>query len=540
MLHSEFLWGGEWGEGVGRAVNGRLQIGLRSMVIAMKKTRDQGLGLAVHRASAARLAGLVSVLLTAGAASGQTIIEVPLPPPEDAAFSTPALIQVSGDGNAFAVSYRNVNGNDRSYRWIPTLGLFRLDDRPDGANTHSSVLRLNHDGSTIGGRSGLAFGARRGAIWQNNGTDVTTPEQSSLQEVLAWDRTVTVFAGQNSAPFFPTSQPVIWPGPSVFRWLGLLPGHNGFGLATDLGVQGDIAVGMSSPSSLANCRAFRWSLEGGMEDLGAVGSDLHSIAWACTDNGTVVIGNSWATSNDHPRNVRGFRWVDGEGMAELPPVPGTSFGYTAWRMNADGSVAVGRNVLPDQSWIAAIWTEQNGTIPAADYFASFGLDLTGWVLERVTSVDALGQVFVGLGRLNDEPRFWAVDLSPAFPPVISLQPVPQTFVDTGSTVVLSVGVSLGTPPIEYQWRRNGQPITDDSRITGAMTDTLEITTVGPGDTDEYDVVVTNDFGQVTSTTSLIAVRQTCPADFDADGVVTVGDYFAFLTAFFGSLASGCP
>ena len=98
--------------------------------------------------------------------------------------------------------------------------------------------------------------------------------------------------------------------------------------------------------------------------------------------------------------------------------------------------------------------------------------------------------------------------------------------------MLSVEVSLGTPPLTYQWRKNGVPLVDDGRIVGSQTDTLTIMNANGNDTDSYDVVITNDFGMATSDPALVAVRPSdCAGDTDGSGVVDFGDLVSTLFLF---------
>jgi hypothetical protein len=121
------------------------------------------------------------------------------------------------------------------------------------------------------------------------------------------------------------------------------------------------------------------------------------------------------------------------------------------------------------------------------------------------------------------------------PPVVTTQP--QTaLVDAGVDVTLSVGAVLGTPPLSYQWRKDGVPLVDGGRVLGSQTDTLTISNANPGDTDVYDVVVSNAEGQVVSDPAVIAVRDACPTDTNADGTTDLQDLLAILAEF----GSTCP
>jgi sugar lactone lactonase YvrE len=80
------------------------------------------------------------------------------------------------------------------------------------------------------------------------------------------------------------------------------------------------------------------------------------------------------------------------------------------------------------------------------------------------------------------------------PPAITTQPVSQT-VTAGATVTFTV-VAGGTPPLNYQWYKNG------AAIAGATAASYTIATVQAADTARYTVVVSN---AVTSATSSAAV-----------------------------------
>ncbi len=81
------------------------------------------------------------------------------------------------------------------------------------------------------------------------------------------------------------------------------------------------------------------------------------------------------------------------------------------------------------------------------------------------------------------------DYPPCEGVTIGTQPSPQT-VNVGQTAVFTVGAS-GTAPLTYQWRKGGDPLIDDGRVTGSATATLTITNVGTLDAGLYDVVVNN-------------------------------------------------
>jgi hypothetical protein len=92
----------------------------------------------------------------------------------------------------------------------------------------------------------------------------------------------------------------------------------------------------------------------------------------------------------------------------------------------------------------------------------------------------------------------AATLSVVIPPAITLQPSDLT-VTQGSLATFSVTAS-GTAPFTYQWRKDGVNL---STGTGSS---LSITAAQPSDVGNYDVVLTNPAGSVTSGTAHLTVN----------------------------------
>jgi hypothetical protein len=88
--------------------------------------------------------------------------------------------------------------------------------------------------------------------------------------------------------------------------------------------------------------------------------------------------------------------------------------------------------------------------------------------------------------------------TPATAPTITAHPASQTL-GVGATLTLSVGAS-GTAPFTYQWRKGG------ANLSGATNATFTIAAVATGDAGNYDVVVTNSAGSVTSTAATLTVN----------------------------------
>lgn len=108
------------------------------------------------------------------------------------------------------------------------------------------------------------------------------------------------------------------------------------------------------------------------------------------------------------------------------------------------------------------------------------------------------------------------------PPQIIVQPQDFAVTNGGNTANFSV-VANGTPLLVYQWQFNGTNITDGptgtgSTLSGSTTTNLSITGLSLSDFGNYRVVVSNDFGVVTSRNALLGsavppVITTQPLDF---------------------------
>jgi hypothetical protein len=101
-------------------------------------------------------------------------------------------------------------------------------------------------------------------------------------------------------------------------------------------------------------------------------------------------------------------------------------------------------------------------------------------------------------------------------PSITAQPQPQLLTAPGAAATFGV-VASGSPPLTYQWARNGAP------IAGATNATLTLANVQPSAVGTYSVKVTNAVGSVRSMGAALDIRQTGHAAFHA---APLGGYVA--------------
>ncbi len=141
-----------------------------------------------------------------------------------------------------------------------------------------------------------------------------------------------------------------------------------------------------------------------------------------------------------------------------------------------------------------------GTSPAYYIFArtNTGSYLTSEPLMWLTTDDYATFNLYGTNMPISTNGIFAFGTAPS----ITQHPQSQT-ATAGSGVTFSVAAS-GSAPLTYQWRKGGSPI-------GFATDTnYVINPVSLGDAGNYDVVVANSFGSVTSSVAVLTVSNPVP------------------------------
>lgn len=88
-------------------------------------------------------------------------------------------------------------------------------------------------------------------------------------------------------------------------------------------------------------------------------------------------------------------------------------------------------------------------------------------------------------------------------PVILRQPASQIALNNAS--VLFNVAAVGRPQLSYQWQKDGANLTDGGTASGATTAALTLTDVQTNDAGIYTLVITNDFGSITSSNAILTV-----------------------------------
>ncbi|QAA77060.1 MAG: hypothetical protein BIP78_1294 [Candidatus Bipolaricaulis sibiricus] len=165
-----------------------------------------------------------------------------------------------------------------------------------------------------------------------------------------------------------------------------------------------------------------------------------------------------------------------------------------------------------------------GAAPLSYQWQKDGLDIPGATEATYTVPAAAGPdagtyaviVTSACGTATSDPVPLTVSASPA----ITVHPASQT-VQAGSAVTFAV-TATGTPPLSYQWRKDG------ADIPGATAGTYAISSATAADAGTYTAVVTNACGAAVSTPAILAVTPTSveptPPPTTDGAFVTVNDH----------------
>ena len=164
-------------------------------------------------------------------------------------------------------------------------------------------------------------------------------------------------------------------------------------------------------------------------------------------------------------------------------------------------------------------------------FSSLSSSGVGVVLALLSDGDTI-HVAGEFASVNGMPAWGYAQLHQPRRPFIITDTVGRGTLPGGS-IALSV-VADGTPPLTYQWLRDGQPIADGAGTSGAVysgvdTPDLGIVGVQPGDQGQFVCRITNSCGTVDSAAASVS---TCPADYDRDGQSNPDDIGDFVTDYF--------
>jgi probable HAF family extracellular repeat protein len=296
-----------------------------------------------------------------------------------------------------------------------------------GQGLTSEARGVSGDGSVVIGSSGSAAG-QRAFRWEASTGMVALPVPSGLGMTWATDVSLDgrFISGYGGNSF---STPLGWEG---LRW-DMQAGidriaKSGAGVwANGISGDGTLVVGTSGDE------AFRWTAAGGLVGMGGLSPSFRSQANGVSAFGPVVVGESLDTGAV-PQVRSDFRWTPADGMASLGGFSGTAvsrdgsavagilngpsgfeafvwtdtggmdpLGYyapgcytRAFGIAGNGHRVVGYVEFPDETTQAFVWDRMMGMRLLRDMLQDdYGIDLTGWTLQRAWAISDDGTTIVG-------------------------------------------------------------------------------------------------------------------------------------------------
>jgi probable HAF family extracellular repeat protein len=287
---------------------------------------------------------------------------------------------ISADGSTI-IGYGWVSSSTvQAYRWRVADHYQHLD--PPGSSDYFGSGAVSYDGSVIVGENPQPnqFAAFR---WTAARGLMTLP--MNIAAAVTADGSM-VAGGDNW-----------WKTSGQTGIFGPFPGEQDQTEASGLSQDGQVAVGAAIKGSDAfgpTFHAIRWTLSGGLQDLGLT-TGTQSSANAISANGLVIVGQA----TDSGRFWRGFRWTASTGMRDIGTLGGPMSNATA--VNKDGTVIVGNSLTTSSSGSshAFRWTARTGMQDLRTALQSAGVQTANkWVvLYTADGVSADGTVIVGYG-----------------------------------------------------------------------------------------------------------------------------------------------
>jgi uncharacterized delta-60 repeat protein len=240
---------------------------------------------------------------------------------------------------------------------------------------------------------------------------------------------------------------------------------------TNVGANVTFSAQVSNPTTTS----FQWRLNGN-NISGATGTaySLFNVQLSDTGNYSVFVGDA----------VGGTTSSNALLQVGIPP----AFTSQASSLSVTQGQSASFSVTATGTPLNYFW-KKNGTFISSQTNSS--LNFANVVATNAATYTC--QVSNFLGSITSTGAVLTV----AYPPTISVQPVGKT-VGAGSNFTVSVTAG-GYPAVAYQWRTNG------NAITGATASNYTVTGAQTNNSGDYDVVITNSMGSITSSVATVSV-----------------------------------
>lgn len=325
--------------------------------------------------------GLLGCVIMVGAAPAQTFTVLGHLPGQTSSSAS----AVSADGSTVVGSSSSLGGSF-AIRWTRAGGMENLGVLPGSSG--SAAAGVSADGSVVvgtcaalNGTDDLAFRWTRANGMQDLGA--LPGDTSAAPYAVSADGSVIVGRSGRSGM---RPRPFRWTSAHGMQALATPPGAVFIG-ANAISADGLVVVGQSQGPYPDPFHLVRWIGDGGVEDLGSIGSGyVYGWVTGVSADASTIVGSS----GDSPDENVGFRWTCASGFQNL-------FTWYPNGVSGDGATLVGSQRSDNYSY-ALLWDPTMGPTVLNRYLPWLGIDLMGLRLDAATGISANGRTIVGNGE----------------------------------------------------------------------------------------------------------------------------------------------
>lgn len=329
-------------------------------------------------------------LLLASTACGQTFQRLHLAPGANISY-----ISGADSGGNFIAGRTKPFGTWRGATWNPSNQVSLLTNPPGG--TFPLAADVSANGQVVVGSLSLPGNSSQPALWngENSPEFLTMSAGRTFGEATNVSDDGQIISGWvGGGPQFPPARPFIYTASGGMTELsGWYSQQSAY--STAMSADGRVIVG-SGKNNNGQDRAFRWTAETGMLDLGLVVPNAGiTFAYGVSANGNYIVGASGGLA---------YVWTESTGMlAHIMPGPG---GGEYHAISDNGLIIVGHRTIAVNETRAVIRRPELGIVDLSAYLQSLGINLAGWQLTSATGISADGSVIYGRGIFNGNAQGW--------------------------------------------------------------------------------------------------------------------------------------